>query len=80
MNALELAEQLEAGAAFPAYPSMPLVDAADMLRRQHEAIQKLRGALDYYVTQDGIAEGYGAGIGGVALFNAEQALKDTEGL
>ena len=52
----------------------------EIIERQHKAIVKLRGALDYYVTQDGIAEGYSAGIGGVALFNAEQALKDTEDL
>lgn len=45
MNALELADQIEAGAAFPAYPPMPRVDAAAMLRRQHEAIVKLREAL-----------------------------------
>lgn len=73
MNALELAYQIEAGAAFPAYPPMPLVDAAAMLRRQHEAIKQLREALS--ATSVALRIGHNTLV---ASEQAQQALKDTE--
>ena len=44
-SVLELADQLKAGAAFPAYPPMPLREAASVLLKQHEEIVQLREAL-----------------------------------
>lgn len=44
-SVLELADQLKAGAAFPAYPPMPLREAASVLLKQQEEIVQLREAL-----------------------------------
>lgn len=53
----------------------------DLLRRQHEAIQKLREALAWYIKEDDVQEGDELNAYWVAgLRRAEQALKDTEGL
>lgn len=53
---------------------------ADHIRRQHEAIKVLREALENYIESDQTACDYGVGVGGDAMFDAEQALKETEGL
>ncbi len=66
MTALELAEWIERDGT-----GCPNVDAASMLRRQHEAIQKLREALY------DIAAFYSNSW---AADRANRALKDTEDL
>lgn len=64
MNALELAADLESVGVY--------TDAAAMLRRQHEAIQKLREALRSCV---GVIP-----VMYCAHRDAQKALKDTEDL
>lgn len=66
MNALEMAPVIEADCPFD------LSEAAVLLRRQHEALVKLREALKEiqgYVLEHG-----------AEYVVAEKALKDTEGL
>lgn len=76
MNAIELAECFELYAidhnpdGFPAIRQGTLNSAADMLRKQHEAIKQLREALDFLLTTSHSH----------ADIKAEKALKDTEGL
>lgn len=53
-------------------------EAAELLRKQHEAIVKLREALNNYMTGDMIAEGFGSGVGGDYFRHAEQALEATK--
>lgn len=81
MTALEIAECFELYACdhkpdgWPAIRQGTLNEAAATLRRQHEAIVKLRVALG--------AISYATEWGGDLKFaqdNAEQALKDTEDL
>lgn len=81
MSALEIAECFELYArdhtpdGWPAIRQGTLNEAAAMLRRQHEAIVKLRAALGTlsYATEWG-------GDLDSAQDDAEQALKDTEDL
>ena len=68
MNALELAEECQDG-----YPLAPdAIAAAALLRRQHEAIVKLREALELI---DDTCMG-----GSRVEMLCRNALKDTEGL
>ena len=66
MNALELIKYLESDASL----TNACAEAAEMLRRQHEAIKQLRTALDH-------AKDYSP-IGGEAFEAAKKALADTE--
>ena len=67
MNALELAEECQDG-----YPLAPdAIAAAALLRRQHEAIVKLREALLVIQNKAG-------GTSTMAYRVAEKALADTE--
>jgi len=68
-EALRLADVLIGS---PQFTGTPIWQAADMLRRQHEAIKVLRGALDH--TKD-----Y-APIDSYVVVMAQQALKETDGL
>lgn len=85
MNALELAECFELYAidhnpdGFPAIRQGTLNSAAEMLRKQHEAIKQMREALTYastYVQEDEAERGKPYFTGQVI----RQALKDTEHL
>ena len=82
MNALELAEECQDG-----YPLAPdAIAAAKMLRRQHEAIVKLREALadtaqSIAWREFGECRGFTESMPlptPTAVENAKQALKDTE--
>lgn len=68
MNAIEIADTLEETYGYP-------TQASDMLRRQHEAILKLRVALGTlsYATEWGVDLDS-------AQADAEKALKETEDL
>lgn len=72
MNALELADQLIAEWSGEGFQPNTSRDAALMLRRQHEAIVKLREALDRIQNR--------VKVRSKAFKIAEQALQDTEGL
>ena len=70
-EALRLADVLIGS---PQFSGTPIWQAADMLRRQHEAIKVLREALDEINKHaDGVDDQWCGAI-------AEQALKDTEDL
>lgn len=66
MNAIELAEYLE---DYSEYERATDIEAADMLRKQHAAIVKLRGALDWCIAKINCPS--------PATVNAKQAMKDT---
>lgn len=55
-SVLELADQLKGGAAFPAYPPMPLREAASVLLKQHEEIVQLRKDAEKYRLRVEIAQ------------------------
>ena len=74
-NALRIADNL---AGSPNYTGTGIWEAVDIIRRQHEAIDTLREALDSYMTGDMIATGFGSGVGGNYFRNAEQALEATK--
>lgn len=80
MNALELADAVEPLVLTSFYETQYIGrNAADMLRKQHEAIKQLREALTYastYVQEDEAERGKPYFTGQVI----RQALKDTEHL
>ena len=69
MNALELAADLESVGVY--------TDAAEMLRRQHEAIVRLREALRFLHEREW-QDDDGHPLLSQAREQTEQALKDTE--
>lgn len=76
MNAIELAEECQDG-----YPLAPdAIAAAKMLRRQHEAIMKLREALERSVAYAEFLERTTYRHPDASQIKSKQALKDTEDL
>lgn len=87
MTALEIAKCFELYACdhkpdgWPAIRQDTLNNAATLLRSQHEAIVKLRAALENYVRLDGQAKKFfDSGCNAAAEIIAQKALKDTEDL
>lgn len=70
MTALELADYMENTERWNV-AGVQMQNCAEMLRRQHEAIVKLRDALNRVIYHGDTLNAWKA---------AEQALKDTEGL